>query len=344
MSATASRLVGRTFLNPLLDYLLIGGAASLVVCAWVLASPQTMPIGAQDLVLCVLLCNSAHFASSTVRLYTREDAFDRWPFLTMGLPLAALAAIVGAILFAGVAGAHIWSLYLTWSPYHYAAQAYGLAVMYSFRSGCRLDDGGRSTLRSAALLPFVYTFVTAPGVGVHWLAPGMFESVSAGFPRLFPAMIDVLWWVAMVAPALAFVRIARSTAGVPPLMAPLLLAVNGVWWLLLPPVGAFFWATIFHSVQYLAIITIFHVRDETARPDNATSAAGHALRFYALSLGLGYLLFHAAPRGFMALGLGGVESALVMIAAINMHHFLVDGFIWRLGGTDPNRRIVESAA
>ena len=67
----------------------------------------------------------------------------------------------------------------------------------------------------------------------------------------------------------------------------------------------------------------------------------HAARFYGLSLVLAYGLFHLLPRGYVWAGFGYTESLLLVVATINVHHFIVDGFIWRLGRGGSNRRIVD---
>jgi hypothetical protein len=70
----------------------------------------------------------------------------------------------------------------------------------------------------------------------------------------------------------------------------------------------------------------------------------HALWFYGASLALGYALFHALPRAFTLAGFGMVESMLLVIAAINVHHFIVDAYIWKLRPGDSNRRVVDAGA
>ena len=42
-------------------------------------------------------------------------------------------------------------------------------------------------------------------------------------------------------------------------------------------------------------------------------------------------------------GFGWAQSVVLVIAAINVHHFIVDAYIWRLR-RDPNYRVVVSAA
>ena len=55
---------------------------------------------------------------------------------------------------------------------------------------------------------------------------------------------------------------------------------------------------------------------------------------------LGYGLFYCWPYAFVLTGFGLAESVLLVTATINIHHFVVDAYIWRLGRTDSNSRLV----
>jgi hypothetical protein len=280
----------------------------------------------------------AHFASSTVRLYTIRGALSTWPFLTMGLPLATLLLLTLGIWQADRVGIHVQRLYLTWSPFHYAAQAYGLAVMYAYRSGCRLSDGDKRYLRWASLLPFFWAVLTGPDIGLRWVLPDRWLAGSA-----VVAVSYAVFALSLAAPFAVFARFRLATPHRLPLICPLLLVSNGIWWLLLPPLDAFVWATVFHGIQYLAIVLIFHARDGDAGATRG-ARAWRALGFYATCVALGYALFRALPLGYVAAGFGPVESVLLVTAAINIHHFVVDAFIWRLPAGSGNRRIVEAVA
>jgi hypothetical protein len=120
-----------------------------------------------------------------------------------------------------------------------------------------------------------------------------------------------------------------------PLITPLALLANAAWWTVLPG-GNFAWATIFHGVQYLAITLVFHARENPARPLASTAA------FYATCLAGSSVLFHAFPRGMEALGFASVGSVVVVTAMVNVHHFIVDAYIWRLRG-DANAKVVAAA-
>jgi hypothetical protein len=277
-----------------------------------------------------------------VRLYTKPGAVQALPFLSTVFPALSLGVLALCLAFAETLGAQLRALYLTWSPYHYAAQAYGLSVAYSYRAGCLIAPRDKRLLRLACLLPFFYAFLSHAdwGVGVEWLLPDAWLRLSA----VAAARDGLLAGLAVgifAAPLALSAWVWRAPSGPLPLIVPLLLVSNGVWWVLLLSWQAFYLAAIFHAVQYLAIVMIFHVRDQTALPGNRRGPLYHALWFYASSLVLGYGLFHCLPAGFVAAGFGWVESSILVAAAINVHHFVVDAYIWHFRPGEGNRRIVD---
>jgi hypothetical protein len=335
--------LGRTFLHPVLDYLLIGGGLSLVAGLLLPGSGQLYSESRlmQVLPWCILAFNSAHFAASTLRLYTREGAFREWPFLTLAFPLVSIA-VLGVAMLVPALGRNVYALYLTWSPFHYAAQAFGLSAMYSYRSGCRLDASDRRLLRAACMLPFLYAFSITGTSGIGWFVPA---EVFAAHPllALTRARVELaLAALSFVAPLLLVLRLGRRGQAFP-LISLLIMLSNGIWWIVFTYLQAFLWATVFHGIQYLAIVTIFHVREQRERPNSRHGAVVHALGFYAACLVLGYLLFEVWPYAFVWAGFPLSQSLLLVSAVVNIHHFVVDRYIWRLR-RDPNYRIVVGGA
>jgi hypothetical protein len=338
----AQALLGRSFVHPLVDYLVIGGGLSLALTGVVLWLPRYgQLLDNAALPYFILLSNSAHFAASTVRLYTKPGSYESLPFLTMGFPLAALAVLTLCLLLPGDLGPHLNALYITWSPFHYAAQAYGLAVMYSYRSGCQLGLGDKRLLWWASMLPFFYMFVASKGSGMDWLLP---ESVLAwpAVEMVREQLTQALPYVAFAAVPLVALKVWRGPGGPPPVISLLMLVTNGVWWFVLATTDAFVWASIFHGIQYLAIVTVFHVKDQVARPGNRHGRLYHALWLYGACLLLGYGLFSCLPWAYVFAGFHMSQSVVLVTAAINIHHFIVDAYIWRLKQGDTNRRIVEA--
>jgi hypothetical protein len=340
MTASAGRL-GNTFLHPAFDYLAIGGGLSLVVTA--LVASGALPLGAGAALAIptlVFFSNVAHFAASTVRLYSKPGTFTTLPFLTMALPLLTLAVLTLAIWQPGAVGRHLWALYLTWSPFHYAAQAYGLSVMYCYRSGCALDAREKLLMRLVCLTPFLQSFMGASEAGLGWFVPQSFYVARPELAALLRNATFALGLCALVLPPVLVVALARKGKSIP-LISLLVMVSNGIWWVTLPHFDAFVWATVFHGIQYLAITTIFHVREQTLEPGQAGRWLAHAASFYARCLILGYLLFQLWPYAYIAAGFGWAESVMLVVAVINVHHFVVDAYIWRLR-RDTNYRVVTA--
>lgn len=356
-SATAApRLqVGRTFVSPGFDLLLIGGGLTYPLVLWLFwdGASAAAWIGLSIPVI-ALLVNQAHFAASTVRLYTKPGAFQSLPFLTMGLPLLTLLGVTAVLLFGGEAGRHLWALSITWSPYHYSAQAFGLAAMYCYRSGCMLSDRERAFLRAACLMTFFKAFLggTGAGYGLGWLVPASWIAASPVAGGLFALAVPVLDVLIFAMPLALFAWLAwgPQPAAAPgeapkprrpgmPLVSLFVVLSNGMWFVVLDYRNAFVWATVFHGLQYLAIVAVFHARDRRRHAAGGRGALLPVAGFYAVCVVLGYALFQCWPLAYTALGFGGVESILMVLAAINVHHFVVDGFIWRLR-RDANYRTV----
>jgi len=322
---------GRPFVNPAFDYLVIGGGLSIAVLGALQsgALPWLAQLLAKNLWLIVFIANSAHFAASTVRLYTKPGALRDFRFLTLGLPFVALAVLAAAITVPGLVGRHLVSLYLTWSPYHYAAQAYGIAVLYCHRSRLGLDATGRRLLRAACLMPFLYTFFSLPGAGIAWLLP---PAVLAQPPVAIArdALVGALRILSFAAPLVVFFRQQGGGRAPLPLISLLAVVSNAVW---LVPFSyqlplVLITVTVFHGLQYLAIVIIVHVK-ERARA-GGVPAWRPAAGFYAACLGLAYLLFHLWPRAYVLAGFSYAQSYLLIVSVINIHHFIVDAYIWRL--------------
>ena len=119
-----------------------------------------------------------------------------------------------------------------------------------------------------------------------------------------------------------------------PLIVPAIIITNGVWWVTFNYLDAFIWATIAHSIQYLVIIFIFQHK-ESNKPSR--SFFNYSFKIFGICIILGYVLFNVWPYAYELLGLGYAESLLIVAAIINIHHFYVDGFIWKQ--SKPKRQI-----
>ena len=331
--------LGRTFVSPAFDLLFIAGGLSLMF--GVLAAAGGLRFTTADLTLVLLFGNFAHFAASTVRLYSKPGAVRALPrSLTLWLPIATLAFFTTVLLSAGWLVRYIFAVFVIWSPYHYSAQTYGLAMMYAYRSDCPLTDGQKRGLWWACLVPFLWSLLR-PDAGVAPILQGLgFHSVPT-FEHVRWSVSLLLSAAALATPVVVILRLKVRDAVALPLISVMIVMTNAIWWTFFNYINAMWWAAIFHGIQYLAIVTIFHVRERVSRPANAYGPLYHATMFYGACVVLAYALFVLWPDGYTAVGFDGLLTAQLAVAAINLHHFIVDAYIWRLR-KDPNAAVVRA--
>ena len=324
---------GRFFVHPAFDYFLIGGGLSLVFAAAMATIALDLTLNAW-LATLIIVANGAHFAASTVRLYTRPGVTRTLPLLTLAFPVLAVLALTAAITLPEPLGLLLVATYLVWSPYHYSAQAYGLAVMYGYRAGTRLDDAAKRAIRITCLAPFAWTLLQPAG-GLGDLLRAWHVAAPAPVDQVRGLASHALESVILFAPValVLWLRVRRDI--VLPLISVVTIVSNAVWWTDFNILDAFLWATVFHGLQYLAIVMIFHVKDRVRDPENRHDARWHAVTFYVGCVLLGYALFDVWPYAYAWAGYDFKRSALLVTAAINIHHFVVDAYIWRLR-RDPN--------
>jgi hypothetical protein len=330
-SPRARALTGRMFVGPLVDYLFVGGGISLPIFAALYLFPQLNPVNGDIPYGFFIAINGAHFAASTVRLYTKPGARQEFPVLSWMFPIACFA-VVGLGLYSPRVGGHIKALYFTWSPFHYAAQTYGLAVMYAMRSGAQLAPRDKKQIWLVCLLPFLYSFFTTHSGGLSWFIR---RDTLLSIPVLagvYWVCVKLLVVAVLLLPVSLFWQLRWVRARNVPLICLLLQITNGIWWLGSDYLDAWFWTAFFHSIQYLIVVIDRHVDDHAAPRQSdgrVRSAFLHSTSFYGFSLLVGGVLFLVAPSAYAAFGFKGVEAYAMMTLVINLHHFVVDGFIWR---------------
>ena len=336
-AAPRTMRLGTMFVGPVFDYLLIGGVLSWVVGGILFAGGYNIPENDPFLWWVILVSNWAHFAASTVRLYTKPDPVKHWPILTLALPLITVVAVTAVLIVGEPAGRFLFALYLVWSPYHYSRQAYGLSMMYAYRSGCTLEEMGKRMILWVCLLPFFWTLLHPDG--------GMALALPRSFHAALPmrvAVMQTLTVLSLAGPLALFLWLRSRPGQSLPLISLVVIVSNAIWWTLFNYYSAFVWATVFHGLQYLAIVSIFHVKDQARRAPNAQGWFFHTVTFYVTCLILGWLLFFRWPQAYWLLGFPIVQSGLLVTAIINIHHFIVDAFIWKLRRDPSYRNMVDA--
>jgi tetratricopeptide (TPR) repeat protein len=275
--------------------------------------------------------NGPHYMATIYRAYRTREDFARYRMRTLYCTLFLTAVLVAAHGFYGIVPL-LMTIYLTWSPWHYMGQNFGLMLMFVHRNELKIDRRGRNTLWIAFVASYVLTFLffhTGPSIP-FW--------ISIGFP---PSVLDRLRIPLMVvffAGAVPLARLIRQ-AGWRPMLAPLTLYVTQFLWAVLPSALLFLrgfgipqvaysvsMLAVMHCAQYLWI-TNYYARREA----KAESTGWHSQRYFAILVIGGLALF--IPGSWLAsyaLGRDFAMSVLIFTAVVNIHHFVLDGAIWKL--------------
>jgi hypothetical protein len=281
-----------------------------------------------------------HYAATYRRAYTSREIIRAHPWVTIAVPIA-LAIISGLALWKPVLiGLPFFAVYVIWAGYHYSGQSLGLAMLYPLRQGARLELREKRLL---ALPLYVSWILSLLGLFRLTASPrnAAYELVRRAYPgQPLPPWLMAVGLAVLAASFLgvAIVARARRARGVPlPWPTYAVLSAQTLWFTvgLWNPFFNITLVPIFHSLQYLAI-TGWH------SANGKKEAGPRHLAGYLFSVLL--LGFAITPGAFMlcAAAGGGAQDHLVYAATaatfINLHHFLLDGRIWRMR----ERKVVQS--
>jgi tetratricopeptide (TPR) repeat protein len=281
-----------------------------------------------------LLCNYPHFMATVYRAYHTRTEFEKYRIFTVHIAL--LLALAGVI-------AHVWypllpwifTLYICWSPWHYTGQNFGLLIMFARRSGLAPSSAERNAIHLsfiASFLLLMLSFHTGPAGDALILSLGLPARVT------LPARA-VLAMFFVGASGWALVSMARRSS-LRAIRAPLTLAVTQFLWFLLPAMIELFSGhevpqtryssgilAVLHSAQYLWITSYYQEREARERGD----ANWRFSRYLLTLIAGGIALFIPGPwiasRIFHA---DFAASFLTFTALVNIHHFILDGALWKL--------------
>src|ERR1700732_2448065 len=295
-----------------------------------------------------LLSNYPHFMATVYRAYHTRDEFEKYRLYTVHVAL--LLALAGGVT-------HLWyallpwifTLYICWSPWHYTGQNFGLLMMFARRSGATVTQGERRRMHAAfwaSYLMLLVSFETGVSSDPLILSLGL----SAKFT--LPARL-VLGAAFAIFTAAAFGPLIRRM-GTRAIAAPLTLALTQFLWFVLPTLlelranyqipqtryssGIL---AVLHSAQYIWITSYFQQREA-----RAAGQSRWRMPIYFLTLVAGGIaLFIPGPWLFgRILHYDFTTSFLIFTAVVNIHHFILDGALWKLRDSRVSSLLIDRGA
>ena len=321
--------------RPWLDLLVGCGAWSaplLALSAWVTTAHAHGFVVA--FYFLALIFNYPHFMATVYRAYhTRED-FTKYKFFTLHVTL--LLVLTGILAHASYRLVPwVFTLYICWSPWHYSGQNYGLLMMFARRAGAAVTEAERRWLRAAFIAS--YTMLLASFETGSSNDPLI---LSLGLPAKFTFAARIVLAVAFaVCAGMGFRRMVRSS-GIRAMAAPLTLLVTQFLWFVLPTILELRWGyqipqtryssgilAVLHSAQYIWITSYYQQREARAAGQENWRFAGYFLTLVAGGIALfipgPWLMSYIFRFDF-------TTSFLIFTALVNIHHFILDGALWKL--------------
>jgi tetratricopeptide (TPR) repeat protein len=321
--------------NPWLDMMVGCGAwsAPLLLLAYVSVAASTLQWSIVFYVLAFFL-NYPHYMATLYRAYHRSEEFEKYRLFTVHTTLL----IAGTVLVS-----HFWvqalpflfTIYLTWSPWHYSGQNYGIFMMFARRAGAQPSPAERRALYAAFLLSYailLVSFHTGPS------SDPLFRSLN--IPGVVSWQLQIVLAIAFAACSAYGLARLIGEAGWRGMVPSLTLFSTQFVWFLLPTVlslGERYripqsrYSTgvlaVLHSAQYLWITSYYARREsdaEGARP-------WRPLAYAAVLVTGGIALFVPGPWiASHVFHFDFTRSFLIFTALVNLHHFILDGAIWKL--------------
>ena len=132
-------------------------SAPLLLVAYLSVASSTLTWSVAFYVL-ALFFNYPHYMATVYRAYHRSEDFNKYRIFTVHITLLVLlTAVVSHFWFRALP--FIFTLYLTWSPWHYSGQNYGILMMFARRAGARPAEAVRHAMYAAFLLSYAILFL-----------------------------------------------------------------------------------------------------------------------------------------------------------------------------------------
>jgi hypothetical protein len=323
------------FVNLPVDLAVMGGLSTLLyVVLWLTgAAARSSTVIALGATL-VWIINYPHFSATSHRLYRSREHLQQFPVTAFAVPLLLLVGIVLSLERPDDVAPTFVKFFQIWSPYHFSGQTFGIGMLYARRAGIAFGRLERTLLRW-----FIFsTYLSLVATVETGLRQYQFFGVTYPALGLPPALAE---WMTLAMYGLGLLVVSVLV------VRPVLRQQPVAWMTLVPATTQFVWFGLgqrvpsfaefipaFHSAQYLLVAWSVHVKvrlDEEGVGGSPSFASTESAAWLMTNFLGGFALFWLLPR--LATWIGGYDlgvSTAVLFSAVQIHHFFVDGVIWKL--------------
>lgn len=334
------------FVNAGVDFLVIGlGSILTYLTLLAIFGNQAVPLASTLAGWLVYVVNFPHFAATNYRLYHNQENIRQYPITALVVPWVILAAMIGSFYSPHFIAVTFLMIFLYWSPYHFSGQTLGVTLIYARRAGFFVGKWERFTLSNLIYSSFLY--MTARGEAIaaasDLILPPEYsiERYRLGLPMWISQFI--LAW--LIINGIAFLTLifkwCQQQRRMLPLIVLLPVVTQLVWFIPGSYCKSFYlFVPMFHSLQYLMIAWSLQLKEKMDMQKITPSVqyvVKESARWGAINLVLGVVLFTGIPyalhwllQNVFELNYPYIFVLGIMIAGVQVHHFFVDGVIWKL--------------
>jgi hypothetical protein len=336
------------FVNWWLDAAVIGGFSIILFLALRLLFDGTSRPAAviQAAVTLSLFVNYPHFSATLYRLYQSPDNVRQFPVTALVVPVLIICAVAACMWQPDWVAPYFLMLFLVWSPFHYSGQTIGITMLYARRGNVEIGRWQRLALSAFVYSTFIVSFTHA-----YSLKSMVRYGISIPLIQV-PGWFDAFMIAVMCAGAAAFLYFtyswARAQRRMPPAIIALPALTQFVWFM--PGVQSIMFyefIPLFHSLQYLYIAWAMQIGlrvNQSPAARTPRSIVKESLRWGVSNYLGGMALFIGLPWLLFWVNLPVIMTSGIVIAAVNIHHFFVDGVIWKLRNVNSTSPLMMNVA
>lgn len=340
--SAAASANNRWLVGPWADLLLGCGVGYVLLVALVTASG----LGTQGVLtwapLLMIAVSVPHYGATLVRVYEQPEERHKYRFFTLYVTIA-LVALFAAGVHWPLLGSLFGTLYISWSPWHYSGQNFGVTMMFLRRRGVDVSNRTRAALQASYVLSFLSVLLFYQSSISGNAQSGTYRYLSLEIPDSSGRALFALVLTGYLGTAgVALIQL-KKRASLSDLLPSVTLMLTHALWFVVPVLASLFlganvrgsdhvyfmftWVALGHAVQYLWVTGYF----ASAKSKNRLEAKG---KFLLKAAAAGAIAW-AIPAVLFAPGaLGRIPQdfglAIMVASLVNLHHFLLDGAIWKL--------------
>jgi hypothetical protein len=279
------------------------------------------------------LVNWPHIFATNCRLYQSAENRNQYPFTAYGIPIVMLILAVLAFASPENFAPYLIKILFLWSPYHFSGQTIGISLLYAKRANLDIPRFVRTMI-----IIFVYSTYLFQTTKIEANAGlVLFSNISyplLGIPKWVSTVMLVFTYISMfILLGWGFIQRWRRSVKIPWILI-LPLGVQYLWFVHANDLVSFqLFISSLHGLQYLLIawaVQVHFLQVGNKIPNPVGTLVQKTALWFGITFIGGASLFFGVPALLSGLGWNLSFSSAVMLAIFQMHHFFVDGVIWKL--------------